>query len=267
MMIDGKVLADEMFQELRVLSEAQSPKKVAFVCFLSTPATDTFIKVKTRAAAKLSIETIILTPVVTNTNEAVAYLERIAVGVDAIVVQLPLPDFLDTTAVLNAVIVAHDVDVLSTASLQAYKDKTTTRIPPVAHAIWQVLEKYGGELKNKKIVLLGNGRLVGGPTAQLLSKTGIPFEIYDKLSDSKKMFDSLSQADVIVSGIGSPHFIQPDMIKMGVLLIDAGTSEQSGKVVGDFDPSCYTKASFYTPVPGGVGPMTVACLYWNLFRG
>jgi methylenetetrahydrofolate dehydrogenase (NADP+)/methenyltetrahydrofolate cyclohydrolase len=98
----------------------------------------------------------------------------------------------------------------------------------------------------------------------MLQLKNIPFKVIDKDTDSNLSKNLISSADVIISGAGSSHMIKPDMIKEGVVLIDAGTSEQGGKIVGDVDPTCFEKAFLVTPVPGGVGPVTLASLFLNI---
>jgi len=118
--------------------------------------------------------------------------------------------------------------------------------------------------KNKKVLVIGNGKLVGEPVGIMLSHEGIMFDVVNKSTDEITRNEIIRNADVIISGVGIPHLIKPDMIQPGVILIDAGTSEQSGKLAGDIDPACADVASYITPVPGGVGPITVVALFRNL---
>jgi len=137
-------------------------------------------------------------------------------------------------------------------------------LAPVAMSVWKIFNFYQIDLAGKEIVVVGNGRLVGEPVVRMLIDENLSVTLVEKETDDKTMRTLIKNADVIISGVGVPGLITSDMIKEGVVLIDAGTSEQSGKLVGDIDPACADKASFVTPVPGGVGPVTVACLFENL---
>jgi methylenetetrahydrofolate dehydrogenase (NADP+)/methenyltetrahydrofolate cyclohydrolase len=142
---------------------------------------------------------------------------------------------------------------------------------PVAEAVMEILGQSGISLSDKKNLVVGQGKLVGCPVANRLAQEGFNVEVATiNTVDLKKL--TLS-ADIVISGVGKPYFITPDMIKEGVVLIDAGTSDlpfsltgQATKLAGDFDPACSDKASLFTPVPGGVGPIVVAMLFKNLAK-
>ena len=133
-------------------------------------------------------------------------------------------------------------------------------VPPVAAAMLEILVAHGVSPKGKRAIVIGSGHLVGKPCAELLSHEGADVAI---VSFRAGDFSALSNADIVVSGVGSPHFIKPEMLKNGAVLIDAGTSESGGAVAGDADPSCAQRCSVFTPVPGGVGPVAVAKLFEN----
>lgn len=175
--------------------------------------------------------------------------------INGIVVQLPLPDRLKeaTADILNLIPPDKDIDSLG---------QEAKVLSPVAVAVREILDYYNVDLVGKKIAVLGRGKLVGLPVAKSLAPSGGEVESFGK--DSKGMLDFLTQADIVVSGMGESHLIKPEMVKEGTILIDAGTSESSGRVVGDIDPSCADKVSLFSPVPGGVGPIALACLFKNL---
>ena len=181
-----------------------------------------------------------------------------------IIVQLPLPKSVDAEIVLNTVTAEKDIDVLSLNAMLEYAGGKSPFIPAVPGAIEEILREYNISLEGKKIVVVGSGRLVGAPVCDWLQKNGIIPQVVDK--DTQNAAAILHGADIIISGAGSPHFIKPDMVKEGAVLIDAGTSEHGGKLTGDIDPACAQKASLFTPVPGGVGPVTIAILFRNLLR-
>jgi methylenetetrahydrofolate dehydrogenase (NADP+)/methenyltetrahydrofolate cyclohydrolase len=177
--------------------------------------------------------------------------------VDGVVVQLPLPSQIDKDSVLQAVPREKDPDVF------CYGEKHDRLLPPVVGAIDEISKLHKVEWKNKKVVILGEGTLVGKPAARYARKKGAKVRIY-----TREKFDitSLKTADIIVSGIGQPAFIKSDMVSEGVILFDAGTSEDGGVLVGDVDKGVAEKASLLTPVPGGIGPITIAYLLSNLVQ-
>jgi len=185
-----------------------------------------------------------------------------------IIIQLPLPAHLDREAVLNSIDFHLDVDCLgSKASENFYNnyDSKKDLAFPTALACMALLDSINLDLKDKKIVVLGQGILVGKPVTALLNFRGLtPSIIRTKTENKEKL---IKEADVIISGIGKGKYITGDKIKRGVVLIDAGTSESDGGIVGDVDlESVKDVAGYVSPVPGGVGPVTVATLLSNVLK-
>ena len=256
MIADGKHIA-QLLEEKLLGEFANAPlKKVCFVLFGNDPASIQFIKIKTNIAERLGIKVDLVTgPQNMITDQALGLMDEVNKGgYDGIVVQLPLPKQLDTETILNEIPKEKDTDVLGKSE----------KVAPVARAVFEILDFYNISLENKKVLVVGNGRLVGKPVGSELSRRGISYQMVDKDTDDDVRNEKIQSADIIISGAGVPHMIKPDMIKDGVVLIDAGTSEQSGVLVGDIDPACDTKAALITPVPGGVGPVTVVSLFANL---
>ncbi|MBI4087408.1 MAG: bifunctional 5,10-methylenetetrahydrofolate dehydrogenase/5,10-methenyltetrahydrofolate cyclohydrolase, partial [Candidatus Liptonbacteria bacterium] len=179
-----------------------------------------------------------------------------------IVVQLPLPSSVDTQAVLNAVPPQYDIDVLGEESLRLFREGQLAIFPPVVGAIREILERNSIFLHGKKVAVLGQGRLVGVPVAAWFRKMEADVAVFDSTHPPKP--EELRRADIIVSGIGKPRFITPDMVRDGAIVLDAGTSEAGGKIVGDASPAVAEKCTLFTPVPGGIGPVTIAILLQNL---
>jgi len=180
---------------------------------------------------------------------------------DGIVIQLPLPKHIDAQGVLNYVPVEKDPDVLSVYSIDSYKNNDLKIIPPVAGAIEEICIRNNISLDDKNITIVGCGRLVGRPVQMWLRKQGIDTNIIDE--NTKNSDSLLVNADIVISGVGNPYLIKPESLKKGVIIFDAGTSIKDGKIAGDFDPLSYEKAFLSTPVPGGIGPITVAVLFRN----
>jgi len=175
--------------------------------------------------------------------------------IKGIIVQLPLPAHLEEEKILNLIPAEKDVDALSQEA-RVYS--------PVVEAVREILEEGGVEIEGKRAAVLGRGKLVGKPVALWLSQEGAEVEIIHSQTSEEEKKRILKTVDIIVSGVGEPGLIKPEDIKEGVVLIDAATSESNGKLVGDADPSCADKCALFTPVPGGVGPLTVVMLFKNL---
>jgi len=181
-----------------------------------------------------------------------------------VVVQLPLPSKFNTAEILNFIPVEKDIDVLSDKSFADFSMGSLPIFPPVVGAIKYLLERYEISIVNKKMALVGKGKLVGRPLSVWLKNNRADFSFIDKSVDN--IPDFTKNADIVISGTGCPGLIKKDMVKDGVILIDVGTSSEEGKIRGDIDMDAYKKASYVAPVPGGVGPLTVACLIDNLIK-
>ena len=258
MIIDGKAIAEDIYDGLKARTAATLT--LGIVVATHDTVIESFVKIKSRAAARLGVELrridLLNEP---TTADALAAIEKLVPEVDGIIVQLPLPDALDSEAVLAAIPPYLDVDGISPAVDEAQR---TVRAP-VAGAIEEILRRSAVDLHDMKAVVVGAGRLVGAPAAHLLASLGARVSVVTLESGS---LSELKDADIVILGAGNPGFVKPEMLKDGVVLIDAGTSESSGKVVGDADPACAAKCSIFTPVPGGVGPIAVAMIFKNLFE-
>lgn len=262
MVVDGKAIAENILNNL----PANESKRVCFISFNPTPESSSFIAAKNRMAERLGITTSIRHESGLSTSKAIERIDQVSQeGFDGIVVQLPLSEGMDTGKILNSIPLKLDIDLLGEEARRAFRAGKTKRVPPVAGAIEEILKVHNVSLEGKNIVILGRGRLVGEPASMLFERLGIVHKIFDITNKKEETDDAIYTADVIVSGMGVPHYIKPEMVKEGVVLIDAGTSEIKGKLLGDVDPGCENKAVLMTPVPGGVGPVTVAFLFHNLF--
>ena len=247
--VDGKKIADNVYARL--------PKKYLKLGILvgeKNPVIDSFVRIKEKAAQRLGVE-LVREELHEGaaTAEAVAAVISLSATTDGIIVQLPLPSHIDAEQVLAAIPPEKDVDGISQNPIVR---------PPVAEAVKEILEFARIDVHGKIAVVVGSGRLVGKPCASLLKELGASVQVLTH-NDS---LDALKDADIIVLGAGEPGLVQPEHLKKGVILIDAGTSETGGKVKGDADPACAEIASVFTPVPGGVGPIAVAMIFKNLFE-
>jgi len=264
MIINGKQMADEVVQALAQERASFDKLSLGVVMSAGDAATDSFVKIKSRVAARLNIDIVrIELGADADTAEAVYAVEELAKNTHGIIVQLPLPEGVNLAPVLAALPESHDVDALNPNRLVR---------PPVAEAIAEILSRTGVAAANKTAIVVGAGRLVGMPAAQLLRDLGARVEV---ITQTEGSLEDLEDADIVVLGAGKPGLVRPEMLQKGVVLIDAGTSaapadvlqprEAGGRLAGDASAECAEVASVFTPVPGGVGPLAVAMIFKNLF--
>lgn len=182
-----------------------------------------------------------------------------------VIVQLPLPVHIDRQKVLDSIAPELDVDCLGKVASEKFYAGEGDMGYPTALACMALLDSLNLDLKNKKITVLGQGTLVGKPVSALLRFRNLNHTAVTTKTENKEKI--IKEADVIISGLGQGKYITGDMIKPGVVIIDAGTSEENGAIVGDVDlESVKDIAGFVTPTPGGVGPVTVALLLQNVLK-
>jgi methylenetetrahydrofolate dehydrogenase (NADP+)/methenyltetrahydrofolate cyclohydrolase len=254
MTIDGKSIAEGVYARL-----PQKALRLGILVGQISPVIDSFVRIKQKAAERLGVELVREElPRGATTADAVAAVAALAEKTDGLIVQLPLPSRIDVEEVLAAIPPEKDVDGIS----------PSPRVrPPVAGAIAEILDATGTLVHDTDAVVVGSGRLVGKPAADLLRELGARVTVLSR-GDS---LEKLKGADIVVLGAGEPGLVKPEHLKKGVVLIDAGTSdspagEQGRKIAGDADPACAEIASVFTPVPGGVGPIAVAMIFRNLFE-
>ncbi len=267
-LLDGKKLAGEILEDLKVkFSSLGNKPRLAAILVGSDPASKKFIDQKKKVAENIGVGFRVY-PFAENitTNELRKRLADIThenhnTGV---IIQLPLPKHINSQYILNSIMPEKDVDLLSARAMGDFTAEKSLLLPPVVGAIRELLEKYKIDLKGKNIVLVGAGHLVGKPLAIWLANQKIGFSLVEEKTLNPENY--IKKADILISGVGKPEFIKGDWLKDGVVVIDAGTSESKGKLAGDIEfESASKKASYITPVPGGVGPLTVAVLFRNLF--
>lgn len=262
MIIDGTAIAKRMLTQLHLdVERLPSAPTVRVLWVGNDPATELFVRIKRRQAEQVGIELLVESfPEDVSTQ---ALCEALSASVeDALVVQLPLPSHVDTDSVLAAIPQKKDADVLSPKAYASFLDEHDALLPPVVSAVRAVLIEGDFSVVGKSTVVVGAGRLVGDPVARWLKSEGAKVEVVTR--EQGALQQALSSAELIVSGAGVPHLIKENDITNGVALVDAGTSESGTALVGDIDPSCAEKSVLYTPVPGGIGPITVAALLQNI---
>jgi methylenetetrahydrofolate dehydrogenase (NADP+)/methenyltetrahydrofolate cyclohydrolase len=249
MIVDGRAIADNLKAEIREAYKTLGPLTLALVVSVEDSVTASYVRIKKRLAAELGVVVV-----------DCASIEE-ALTADGIILQLPLPPGADVDAARNAIPVEKDVDVLSDAAFELFAKGGHPAIPPVPAGMAYILRCHDISLQGKKVAIVGHGRLVGKPAAVLFKQLGASVTIADKGDD---IGATTRDADIVILGTGIAGILRPDMIKDGVAILDAGASELGGKVVGDADPACAERASLFTTVPGGVGPVAVTEIFVNL---
>jgi len=274
--IDGKKISKEILEEVK--KEISSLLFQPVFCDIlvgEDPASKQYVKMKARTAETAGIHFHNASfPSTITTEDLIKEIKILneMPNMCGIIVQLPLPLSLNKQAILDSIDPRLDVDCLGTVASKKFYGGETELGFPTAFACMEILDSINLDLSDKKIVVLGQGDLVGKPVTHLLRSRELFVDIITRSTGNKE--ELIKNADVIISGMGNGRFITGEMIKEGVVLIDAGTSEARNgpvdggvKIVGDVDlESVKGVAGFVSPVPGGVGPVTVAMLLKNVLK-
>jgi len=260
--LDGKKISEKILSDLK--KEAQKLNlKLAVVLVGENPASVLYIEQKKKACEKIGISFKLFK---FNQKISTSALKKKVTeivrkpDVSGLIVQLPLPKKINTQEILNAVSSEKDVDILSDENLGKFYQGSMKFLPPTIAGIAELFKKYKLEIKGKNIVLIGTGILIGKPLSIWLLNKKATFSVVGSFTKNITFFTK--QADILISGTGKPN-----LVKKGAILIDCGSGRLRGKITGDMDfKSVSQKASFIAPVFGGIGPMTVAMLLWNLVK-
>lgn len=258
MIVDGKAIARDILLKLteEIKALPYVPRLAIFTC-VPNFETKKYLALKQKRAAEVGIalQLIEFDSEVT-APEIIMSIQQAHKAADGIIVQLPFPARINMDAILPVIRPTHDVDMLT------YDGVLTGPLPPVVGAIDEIARLNNLDFKNKSVVVVGRGQLVGLPSILYARARGALVQIVDKNTlDADKLIKS---ADILILGAGVPGLVTLDMVKPGVIVFDAGTSEAGGVLVGDAAPEVAETASLITPVPGGVGPITIAILLKNV---
>jgi len=256
-LLDGKKLAEKILEEVRKkVAKMENKPGLAAILVGDNEASKLYLKLKEKACLETGINfhSYLLDNDCSGDKiiEVINFLNNDP-ETTGIIVQLPLPAKFNTFKIIQAINPKKDID-----GFQPNSPYTS----PTALGIVELLKETKVNLKDKKVIILSNSEEFTQPFKKLLSDSVIE-HANPQLHTSDFGFRT-SNADVLIVAIGKPYFIKPDMIKNNVILIDVGINKMDGKTVGDIDPACDQVASWRSPVPGGVGPMTVAMLLQNL---
>ncbi|MFC1630158.1 tetrahydrofolate dehydrogenase/cyclohydrolase catalytic domain-containing protein [Patescibacteria group bacterium] len=268
-MLYGKKLAEGDLKKIKKKVKKEKLKlQLSIVQVGKNPSSESFIKQKEKACKKAGIRfRIYQFPKGISQKNLKKEVKKVVEDPknSGIVIQLPLPKNIDAKEILDLVPFKKDVDVLSSESWEKFLKGRLLIFPPVVCAVAKICKQYKIKIKRKKVVLVGRGKLVGKPLAVWIKRKKGKLTIVH--SSTRNISSFTKKADILISGTGKPNLIKGDMIKKGSVIIDCGTSSQKTKTKGDVDfKSVSKKAGFITPVPGGIGPLTVTCLIENLVK-
>ena len=280
-LLDGKKVSNDIKDEIaeqvkKMKAKGEKVPHLAAVIVGNDGASLTYVASKVKACERVGFDsTLVRMPNTTSEIELLDKIEELNTdpNIDGFIVQLPLPPQINTQKILMAVNPDKDVDGFHPMNFGKMALDMTTFIPATPFGILELLERYGVETKGKHTVVIGRSHIVGRPMSILMGRKGFPGNSTVTLTHShtKNITQITSQADIIISALGVPNFLKAEMVKDDAVVIDVGitrvTDESSPKgyyITGDVDfENVSKKASFITPVPGGVGPMTIAMLLKN----
>ncbi len=267
--IDGKALSAQLRAELKEKIEKTERKPgLAVVIVGEDPASQIYVRNKIKACGELGIRSYSYElPETASQEELEALLDKLAVDseVDGILLQMPLPKNFDEDAAVAHIPFEKDVDGFTAKNLGLllqHKEKIVACTPL---GVMKMLEKYGIDPTGKRAVVLGRSETVGKPMAMLLLNANATVTVCHSRTQNFK--EICKEADILVASVGKAKFVTADMVKDGAVVIDIGINrDENGKLCGDVDfENVKEKASYITPVPGGVGPMTITMLMYNTY--
>ncbi len=265
--LDGKKLRDKIFEDLKAKLDKMAKKPTLAVILVGeNPASQIYVRNKKKTAEKLGINSISIEyPSEITENKLLEKIDELNddENVTAILVQLPLPAHIDKNKVIDKILPQKDVDGLTPYNLgKLFSGEEPYVYPCTPKGILLLLDEYGIELDGKHVVVVGRSNLVGKPVAQLLLKRNATVTMCH--SHTKNLANITKTADIVVSAVGK-NVIGEKMLKSNCVVVDVGIfKDENGKISGDVDFENVSKiAAYISPVPGGVGPMTIASLMLN----
>ncbi len=279
--LDGKKISndikDEIAEEVKKMkAKGEKVPHLAAIIVGNDGASLTYVGSKVRACERVGFESTLIQ--LSNTTSEIELLDTIEElnnndDIDGFIVQLPLPEQIDEQNVLLAVNPNKDVDGFHPMNFGRMALDMSSFIPATPYGILELFDRYGVETSGKHTVVIGRSHIVGRPMSILMGRKGFPGNSTVTLTHSrtKNIEEFTKHADIIITALGKPEFLKADMVKDGVVVIDVGitrvpdASKKRGyRITGDVDvENVSKKASYITPVPGGVGPMTIAMLLKN----
>ena len=280
-LLDGKKIANDIKAEItaevdKMKANNEKVPHLAAIIVGNDGASLTYVGSKVKACKLVGFEsTLVKMPSTTSETELLKKIIELNAddNIDGFIVQLPLPEQIDTQKILMAIDPSKDVDGFHPENFGKMALDMTTFIPATPYGILELLERYNVETKGKHTVVIGRSHIVGRPMSILMGRKGFPGNSTVTLTHSytKNIGQITTQADIIITALGVPNYLKAEMVKEGAVVIDVGITRVADeddargyRITGDVDFHAVSKkASYITPVPGGVGPMTIAMLLKN----
>jgi methylenetetrahydrofolate dehydrogenase (NADP+)/methenyltetrahydrofolate cyclohydrolase len=268
--MDGKVIAERIRKEIAgKVAKLSTPIGLGTILVGSDPGSVAYVDGKHKDCAQVGIKSIkVNLPDSVSTADVVAAVNKLNQDPNCtgFIVQLPLPSGINVQEVLSAIDPKKDADGLTPTNLGNLVLSFNEIIPCTPKAIVALLNEYKIKLSGAKVLIIGRGLTVGRPLSILLSQKAINATITLAHSATSNLSALIKESDVVIAAIGSAHFIKPEMVKPGAVIVDVGITRVDDKLVGDVDPTVAQIASAMAPMPGGVGPLTRAMLLQNVFE-
>ena len=268
--MDGKVIAERIRKEISgKVAKLSTPIGLGTILVGSDPGSVAYVDGKHKDCAQVGIKSIkVNLPDSVLTADVVAAVNKLNQDPNCtgFIVQLPLPSGIDVQEVLSAIDPKKDADGLTPTNLGNLVLSFNEISPCTPKAIVALLSEYKIKLSGAKVLIIGRGLTVGRPLSILLSQKAINATITLAHSATSNLSALIKESDVVIAAIGSAHFIKPEMVKPGAVIVDVGITRVDDKLVGDVDPTVAQIASAMAPMPGGVGPLTRAMLLQNVFE-
>lgn len=269
MLIDGRHIADVLLKktaaEVTALKQLGVVPKLAVVLVGEDKPSQKYVKMKRDAAERVGIDfTLVRLPANIDKKTIISTIKNLQEDptLSGLIIQLPLPEPLFTTDILNAIDPDKDVECLTDANLGKLVMKTNDLTPPTAGSVMHILDELHVDLKGKNVTIIGTGVLVGKPLAIMMMNKEASVTTCNIYTND--ISEKCLAADIIVTGVGKKDLLRGNMVKPGAIVIDTGISFEGNKVYGDVNMEEVAPiASHITPTPGGVGPVTVSHLLWN----
>jgi len=268
--MDGKALAEKVKSNLVAnLSKLNKQPGLGTILVGDDPGSLAYVEGKHRDCAQIGIKSIkVNLPATANTGEIIKAVKDLNQNTECtgFIVQLPLPSGVSSEEVLLAMDPDKDADGLHPVNLGKLVLGAKSLVPCTPKAILALLNEYKIKLSGSKVLIIGRGATVGRPLSILLSQKPINATVTLAHSATTNLLELIKEADIVVAALGSAHFIKPEMVKPGAVLIDVGITRGVTGLLGDIDPTVIKVASYFAPMPGGVGPMTRAMLLSNVIE-
>ncbi len=278
--LDGKEIASQIKKEIavkvRLLTQDDNrPPHLAIILVGDDPASHTYVGGKIKACKEVGFDyTLMQFATTISEDKLVKHIDQINVDedIDGFIVQLPLPDHISNERIIDAITPAKDVDGFTNQNFGSIISENQLLLPATPFGVMELLSRYDIALQGKNAVVVGGSRIAGAPLSLMLQQAGATVTVCNEYTKDLKLHTV--NADIILVAVGKPGLITEEMVKNGAVVVDIGTtrvadaSKKSGfRLAGDVDfEKVSGKTSYITPVPGGVGPMTIASLLLNTFK-